>query len=115
MSNLTGFRRDNNGLYVVKDKDANVQYGLDFTDYLNTGDSVTSAVVTISTVSGDATPLAFPTDAATDVLITGGVLVNIRLEGGSNGNIYTVKCKIVTTQGDTDARSFRIVVQEKVL
>lgn len=115
MSNLTGFKRDNNGLYVEKDKDANVQYGLDFTDYLNSGDSVSSATVTISTISGDATPLAFPTNAATDVLITGGVLVNIRLEGGSNGNIYTIKCVITTSQGDTDARSFRIVVKEKVL
>ena len=115
MANLTGFKRDNDGLYIEKDPDSNIQYALDFTDYLNSGDTVTSALVTISTVSGDASPLAFPTNAATDVYIVGGNLVNIRVENGSNGNIYTVKCVITTTLGDTDARSFRIVVKEKVL
>jgi hypothetical protein len=47
--------------------------------------------------------------------MTGGVLVNIRLEGGTAGNIYTIKATIVTSQGDTDARSFRIKVEEKLL
>ena len=115
MANLTGYKRDNVSLYITKDPDSNVQYGLDFTDYLNTGDSISSASVTISTVSGDSAPLAFPTNEATDVLITGGVLVNIRLEGGTAGNIYTIKATIVTSQGDTDARSFRIKVEEKLL
>jgi hypothetical protein len=115
MANLTGYKRDNVSLYITKDPDSNVQYGLDFTDYLNTGDSVSSASVTISTVSGDSAPLAFPTNEATDVLITGGVLVNIRLEDGTAGNIYTIKATIVTSQGDTDARSFRIKVEEKLL
>lgn len=115
MANLTGFKRDNDGLYIDKDPDANVQYGLDFTDYLNSGDTVTSADVTIESITGDASPLAFPTNEATDVLVTGGVLVSIRLEGGTVNNIYTVKCKIVTNQGDTDARSFRIVVKERLL
>ena len=115
MANLTGFKRDNDGLYIEKSPDSNIQYGLDFTDYLNSGDVVTAATVTIESIAGDASPLAFPTDAASDVLITGGVLVNIRLEGGTINNIYTVKCVITTTLGDTDARSFRIVVKEKVL
>jgi len=115
MANLTGFKRDNDGLYIEKSPDSNIQYGLDFTDYLNTGDTVSTATVTIETISGDAAPLAYPTDAATDVLITGSVLVNIRLEGGTINNIYTIKCVIVTTQGDTDARSFRIVCREKTL
>jgi hypothetical protein len=115
MANLTGFKRDNDGLYIEKDPDSNIQYGLDFTDYLNSGDSVTAATITIESITGDASPLAFPTGAATDVLITGGVLVNIRLQGGTVNNIYTVKCAITTTLGDTDARSFRIVIKEKVL
>ena len=115
MANLTGFKRDNDGLYIEKDPASNIQYALDFTDYLNTGDSVSSASVTISTVSGDSAPLAFPTNEATDVYVTGGVLVNIRLEDGTAGNIYTIKATIVTSQGDTDARSFRIKVEEKLL
>jgi hypothetical protein len=115
MANLTGFRSDRDGIYATKDPDSNIQYGLDFTDYLNAGDSVATATVSISTVSGDASPLALPTDANTDVNISGGTVVNVRLTGGSIQNVYTIKVTIVTSQGDTDARSFRIICQEKKL
>ena len=115
MANLTGFKKDQDGLYIEKSPSSNIQYGLDFTDYLNSGDSLASATVTIEAITGDAAPLAFPTNAATDVLISGGDLVNIRLEGGTIDNIYTVKCVITTTQGDTDSRSFRIVCRERFL
>lgn len=115
MANLTGFKSDNNGLYAIKDPASNLQFGLDFTDYLNAGDSISSATVSISTVTGDSSPLALPTDAATDVLVSGGKVVNVRVNGGSVQNVYTVKITIVTSQGDTDARSFRIICQEKTL
>ena len=115
MASLTGFKSDRAGLYGTKDPASNIQFGLDFTDYLSSGDTISSASVSISTVSGDASPLALPTDAATDVNISGGVLVNIRLEGGTVQNVYTIKVTIVTSQGDTDARSFRIICQEKKL
>jgi hypothetical protein len=114
MANLTGFQRDNTGLFIIKDPDANVQYGLDFTDYLQSGQTITAAVVTIEQIAGDASPLAHPTNAATDVVITFAV-VNIRLRNGTSGNIYNIKCKITTSGGDTDARHFRIVVQNKIL
>jgi len=114
MANLTGFQRDNAGLFIVKDPQANVQYGLDFTDYLQTGHTISSAVVTIESITGDASPLAHPTNAATDVVVTNPV-VNIRLHNGTANNIYNIRCKITTSGGDTDARHFRIVVKDKVL
>ena len=115
MANLTGFKRDNDGLYILKDKDSNIQYGLDFTDYLTTGDSITGTpVVTITAPTGDSDPVTFPTDNATDVIVTSG-LVNIRLTGGTDGNIYNVACKITTSLGDTDVRHFRIIVGDKTL
>jgi hypothetical protein len=115
MANLTGFKRDNTSIFIVKDPASNIQYGLDFTDYLNTGDTITSASATISTVTGDASPLSFPTNMATDVFVTNSRLVNIRLRNGSVDNIYTIKVTIITAQGDTDARSFRIKVEQKLL
>lgn len=114
MSDLTGFKRDNDGLFIEKDPSANIQYGLNWVDYLQTGDSLATASVSIETITGDATPLAFPTGAGTDVTIS-SALVSIRLEGGTAPNIYTVKCTITTANGDTDARSFRVVIKEKVL
>jgi len=90
-------------------------YGIDFTDYLNAGDNLTSATITIQTISGDASPLAHPTAASTDVSIAGDSQVNIRLKDGTVGNEYTVDCKVVTANGDTDSRRFRIIVQRKHL
>ncbi len=114
MANLTGAKKDNTGLYFVKDSTANVKYGLDFTDYLSANDSLSTATVTISTISGDASPLAFPTNAATNVTIA-GALVSIRLRNGTNNNIYTVTCTVTTANGDTDTRRFRIKIEDRLL
>lgn len=115
MANLTGFLRDNKGAYIHKDPDANLVYGVDFTDYLNAGDNLTSATITIQTITGDSSPLQHPTAASTDVSISGNSQVNIRLEGGTVGNEYTIDTKVVTANGDTDSRRFRIIVQRKHL
>lgn len=114
MANLTGFKRDNQGAFIEKHPSANLQYGLDFTDYINSGDGVATATVAIESISGDSSPLGLPTDAATDVVIANNV-VNIRLNGGTTGNVYNIDVTITTTNGDTDARRFRIVVGEKHL
>jgi|TARA_R100001510_G_C7646182_1_gene203496 hypothetical protein len=114
MANLTGFKRDNQGAFIEKHPSANIQYGVDFTDYLNSGDAISSASVAIETISGDASPLALPTDASTDVTVTGKV-VNVRLRNGTSGNVYNIDVTIVTSGGDTDVRRFRIVVGEKHL
>lgn len=114
MANLTGFKRDNKGAYIEKHPTANIKYGIDWTDYLNSGDAVATATVTIESITGDSAPLQFPTDAATDVEIAGNI-VSTRLEGGTSGNVYDVDVKITTSNGDTDSRRFRIVIGPKHL
>lgn len=112
--NLTGFLKDNTGIYYQKDPDSNITLALDFVDYLQANDSLDTASVTLGTISGDAAPLAFPTNAATDVNISGTKVI-FRVNGGTAGNIYPVEVKITTNEGDTDARHFRIVVKDKQL
>ena len=114
MANLTGFKKDQDGLYIDKSPSSNIQYGLDFTDYLNTGDSLSSVTVTIGTITGDAAPLAFPTNAGTDVSISGTKAI-LRVSAGTAGNIYPIEVKIVTADGDTDSRHFRLIVKNKEL
>ena len=114
MANLTGFKRDHKGAYIEKHPSANIQYGIDWTDYLNSGDTINTASVSIETITGDASPLQLPTDAATDVVIA-GALVNVRLEGGTSGNEYDIDVSITTANGDTDVRRFRIVIGPKHL
>lgn len=114
MANLTGFKRDNEGAFIEKAPTANIKYAVDFTDYLNSGDAISSASVSIESIAGDASPLAFPTNSATDVLIAGAV-VSVRLRNGTLNNIYNVDVTIVTSNGDTDKRRFRIIMTEKHL
>tara|TARA_Y100000310_G_scaffold303795_1_gene342417 strand:+ start:3078 stop:3440 length:363 start_codon:yes stop_codon:yes gene_type:complete len=119
MSDLTGFLRDHNGIYIIKDPDANIEYALDFTNYLNTGDTILDdstgePTVTLGTISGDASPLAFPTSHAVDVSAT-TTKVTFRVNAGTAGNVYPVEVKIVTSAGDTDSRHFRIICKDKGL
>lgn len=114
MANLTGFKRDNKGIFIEKDPTANIVYGLDFSDYIESGDAVATSVVTIETITGDASPLAFPTSAGADVNISGN-LVSIRVTNGTSGNVYNLGVKITTNNGNVDSRHFRIVVQDRQL
>ena len=114
MANLTGFRRDNEGAYIEKAPTANLQYAIDFTDYLNSGDAISSATVAIESIANDSSALRFPTNQATDVTLT-STIVSIRLTGGTLGNVYNVDTTIITSNGDTDKRRFRIIITEKHL
>jgi|TARA_R100000482_G_scaffold109879_1_gene52154 hypothetical protein len=119
MADLTGFKKDNKGIFIVKDPDANIQYALDYSEYLNTGDTILDdstgePTVTLGTISGDSAPLAFPTSHAQDVSAT-STKVTFRVNGGTAGNSYPVEVKIVTSAGDTDSRHFRIICKDKGL
>lgn len=114
MASLTGFKRDQKGAFIEKHPDANIQYAVDWTDYLNSGDTINTATATIETITGDASPLALPTDASTDVVVSGAV-VNVRLNGGTSGNEYNVDVRINTVNGDADVRRFRIIIGPKHL
>ena len=115
MANITGFNKDSKGIFIVKDPTANVAYTLDWSEYLPTGDIISSVSVTIETISGDLTPLAFPTDEATDVNIVSDNKIKIRLSAGSTGNVYQIATTIVTDGSDVDTRRFRVVVKENTL
>jgi len=114
MANLTGYLKDNQGIYIRKDPIANIVYALDWIDYLKSGDGLASVTASISTITGDATPLRFPTNAGTDVGIS-GTKTQIRLSGGTVGKSYTIRITITTTDGDTDTRQFRVIVNNKEL
>jgi hypothetical protein len=114
MANLTGFKRDNEGAYIEKASAANIIYAIDFTDYLNSGDALSTASVAIESITGDTNALRFPTSQAVDVTIA-NALVSIRLRGGTLGNVYNVDTTITTSNGDTDVRRFRIVITNKNL
>lgn len=115
MANITGFEKNRDGIFIEKDPTANVAYTLDWSQYLPTNTIISSTTITIETITGDSSPLQHPTDAATDVTIISDTKVRIRVEGGSDGNVYDIACQITTDGGDVDTRHFKVVVKERNL
>jgi len=107
MATLTGFKQDHLGTYIDKDPFAILDYTLDWTNWLPTGDTISSHTVTVQTIAGDATPLAKNSSVNTTTLCTAII------SGGTAGRIYNVEYKIVTANAKQDSRNIRIKVLER--
>ena len=107
MPNLTGFKEDRVGIFIEKDPYAVLDYTLDWTNWMPSGDTITSISVSAETITGDTTPLTIDSTSNTDYLATANI------SAGTAGNIYNVEFKIVTTNGLQDSRNFRIKVLER--
>jgi len=107
MATLTGFQQDRVGHFIVKDPYAVLDYSLDWTNWMPTGDTISTISVTAETISGDAAPLAIDSSTNTSYIATATI------SGGTVGNIYNIEYKINTTNGLKDSRNFRIKVVER--
>jgi len=85
-----------------KDPDARLDYTVDWSPWLGTGETITSSDVVI-TPTGDMTSDADSADATS---------VTVWLLGGNVGETYTVTTRVTTNLGRTDDRSFRVVIRE---
>ena len=109
MSTLTGFRQDRQGTYIEKDPYAVLDYSLDWTNWMPTGEVISTISITAETISGDAAPLTIDSTTNTDYIATAYI------SGGTVGNIYNVEYRIVTDNSKQDSRNFRIKVVEREL
>jgi hypothetical protein len=101
MPNLTGFQEDRVGAYIEKDPYAVLDYSLDWTNWMPSGDTITSISVTADT------GITIDSTTNTDYIATANI------SGGTAGTIYNIEFKIVTTNGLQDSRNFRIKVIER--
>lgn len=111
MSNITGFRTDRSGAYIEHDPDSRLDYSLDWSEWLSSGDTLSASTWTVSTITGDSAPI---TVESVNTNSNTGITTAI-LSGGTAGNIYTVKCRITTGSGLIDERTFRLVVRDRSL
>lgn len=109
MATLTGFQRDNDGVFIPKDTEAILTYTLDWTDWLNNGETISSNSYAIETITGDADPLTKTAESNTDYTTT------VKISGGTSGKIYKVYNTITTSGGLTERRYFRIRVETRSL
>lgn len=101
MATLTGFKTDRVGAYIEKDPYAQLDYSLDFSDYLPSGDTISS--ISVSADSGITVVSSTNTDTVATAVIS----------GGTAGTIYNVEFRITTANALQDSRNFRIKVLEK--
>lgn len=100
---------------IVKDpQSVNDAYGMDWSEYLeDLGASVTiaSSEWIVSTITGDADPLV----VASDEVLSGGLVTQVYLSGGTVGRRYTVTNRITTdsTPAVTDDRTFKVLIQQR--
>jgi len=99
---MTGFETDAQGDYIIKDPDADLDYAMDWTEWL-AGDGISTATWTV--------------DAGLTNHNQGkvGAITTIWLSGGTLGATYWVSCRIVSTNAipRTEDRSFRVVIAQR--
>ncbi len=109
MATLTGFLKDNTGVYIEKDTEAILTYTLDYTDFLPTSTTISSSSFTLQSIAGDGDPLVKVTESSTSTAST------VKISGGTAGKIYKVFNTITTSGSLTERRFFRIKVIERSL
>ena len=108
----SGFKKDVQGTYIVKDPGSVIVYTIDWSDWLPTNSNISTSSWTLSTVTGDgANALAKVSDGITFA----NQHTYIEVQKGTDGNTYIAKNTVVTTDGTTDVRRFRIRVQDRYL
>lgn len=90
-----------NGLTYTKDPDAVLDYPFYWSDWLETGDTIASYVITV------ASGLTLDSDTNTTTAVV------VWLSGGTAGTTYTVACRITTADGRTDERTINISVENQ--
>lgn len=85
----------------TKDPDANLDYSVDWSDWLATGDTIASSVWTV--------PTGLTEGADNEAL----GIATVYLSGGTAGSDYAVANKITTTAGRIDERTITIMVRQR--
>ena len=85
----------------IKSPAAELDYTVDWSDWLPDGDTISSVVWVV--------PAGLTQESASNST-TGAT---VWLSGGTLGAVYTVTCKITTVGGRIDTRSFRVRVAQR--
>jgi len=100
----SGFEQTNTGLAVTKDTEAQLIYTLDWTNWLETGDTVNTVDWTVAARRNDPTPLVNQGSGVDGT----AKKTYIEISGGQADKVYIVTAKVTTTNGLIDRRNFRV-------
>lgn len=105
---MNGFELLNQVLYISKDPEAQLFYTLDWSEWLDSGDTIAVADYTVTTRTNDPAPLVEESSG-----ISGGTKTYIELSAGQEGKTYTVEVKVTTADGLVDRRYFKVKVENR--
>lgn len=88
-------------MIFLKDPDAVLDYGFNWTDWLDPLETITTHTVTV------------PAGVTLDSHAEDDGLVTAWISGGTAGVAYTVGCLVTTSAGRTDERSITIRVEDR--
>lgn len=100
----SGFEQTNTGLAVTKDTEAQLIYTLDWTNWLETGDTVSTVAWTVAARRNDPTPLVNNSSGVDGT----NKKTYIEISGGQADKVYIVTAKVTTANGLIDRRNFRV-------
>jgi hypothetical protein len=106
MLEISGFKRDRQGVWIEKSPDATLDYTLNWAGVLPPDQLIITSTWEIESIPDDAAPLAQVTKSFISPYTT------IVLTGGTIGKMYTVK-NIITTETYTEAREFRVLIKAR--
>lgn len=100
----SGYQQTTQGLQIEKDTEAQLVYTFEWSDYLPTGDSLSTVSYTITARANDPDPLAIVSQGVQ------GTKTYVELSNGQEGKSYVVTAQITTNDGIIDRRFFRVKV-----
>lgn len=86
-----------------KDPQATLDYAVDWTAWLDQGDTITAAQWTIP----DGITQAAPAPS------TDGGKATVWLSGGTVGQVYPITCRVTTSAGRVDERTVEILIAQR--
>lgn len=93
---------------ITHDPDAKLDYAIDWTSWLQSGETITTATWTRGPVAvGDLTPMTHSTPS----VVAGRAIVWI--EGGTTDSLYTFTVHVVTSAAREDDRTLRLFCTER--
>lgn len=93
-------------LLKIKDPDAVLDYTIDWSDYLQAGETIASSTWNVMPAS---TSASFQIDSMSKTSDT----ATVRVTGGSVGHIYRLVNQVVTSSTRTDDRSLTLRVEHE--
>ena len=103
--NRSGFVVTNTGLEIDKDPEAQLSYTFDWSNWVETGDTISTVEYTVAARRNDPTPPTIDTSGT-----SGDYKTFVTLSGGQVNKTYIVTAKVTTADGLVDRRNFRLNV-----